>query len=110
MSTRIEATIFVPGYPFGADFFIKAIIEVEHFGQSEVGRGYLADPANYDPGSAPEWSVFGTPELHLDLGGGKSEIQTIGPEFAARLADYITEDKQIIEQVEAAISEAKEDA
>lgn len=110
MTTKIESTIAPPGYPFGADFFIKATIEVEHFGSPEVGRGYMADPDKYDPGSAPEWSVFGTPELHLDLGGGKSEIQTIGPEFAARLADYITEDKQIIEQVESAISEAKEDA
>jgi hypothetical protein len=109
MSTKIDVTLFPSGYPFGADFFIKAVIEVEHFGSAEYIPPYNK-PEDYDPGSGPEWSVFGTPELHLDLGGGKSEIPTIGPEFAARLADFITEDKHIIEQVEASISEAKEDA
>jgi hypothetical protein len=92
------ATLFPPGNPFSADFYIKAEIEVAHFGSPETGRGYMADPMNYDPGSDPEWSVIGKPELFLDC-GGDGEPVAIGEAFADALKDLIESDKDIAEQV-----------
>ena len=98
MSTKIEAIISLPGLHFGADWYVKATIEVTHFGSPEVGRGYMADPRNYDAGSGPEWSIVGTPELFLDS-GGDGEAVTIGPQTADAIREFIESDKAVIEQV-----------
>ena len=100
---KLILTIPLPGHHFGADFYVKTVIEVTDAGTPETGRGYLADPWNYDAGSAPEWSVFGTPELFLDC-GGDGEPVTIGPEFANALRELIEDDKAIKEQVEEKIA------
>ena len=106
---KLTLTIPLPGHHFGADFYVKAVIEVTDAGTPETGRGYLADPWNYDAGSAPEWSVFGTPELFLDC-GGDGETVTIGPEFANALRDLIEDDKAIKEQVEEKIAKGTDDS
>jgi hypothetical protein len=93
-----DAVLFPSGNPFGTDFYIKATIEVEHSGWPETGRSYMADPMNYDPGSDPEWSVTGTPELFLDCGGDGEQV-VIGEALADALVDLIQSDKSLIEQV-----------
>ena len=98
MSTKIEAIIPLPGLHFGADWYIKATIEVESFGTPESGRQTWGDPENYDPGSGPEWSIVGTPELFLDS-GGYGEAVTIGPQTADAIREFIESDKAVIEQV-----------
>lgn len=95
--------IHVPGLQFDTDFFLKAQIAVTSFGEPETGRGYLADPFNYDPGSAPEWSVIGNPELYHDC-GGDGEALTVGGRLADALKEFIENDKAVIEQIESAIA------
>ena len=109
MSTKIDATICLPGLHFGTDWFVKATIEVTHFGSPEVGRGYMADPWNYDAGSGPEWSITGTPALFLDS-GGDGEAVTIGPQVADALREFIESDKRAREQVERIIAKEKAEA
>ena len=109
MSTKIEAIISLPGLHFGTDFYVKATIEVTHFGSPEVGRGYMADPAGYDPGSGPEWSIVGTPALFLDS-GGDGEAVTIGPQTADAIREFIESDAAVIERVEKIIAKEKAEA
>lgn len=104
------ANLFPMGEQFGANFFIKATIEVTDFGSPEVGRSYMADPTNYDPGSAPEWSCAGV-ELFYDCSGPDGERVGIGEKLAEVLREFVEDDDDLIVQVEAAISEfASEDA
>ena len=106
MSTKIDAIICLPGLHFGTDWFVKATVEVTDFGSPEVGRGYMADPRNYDAGSGPEWSIVGTPALFLDS-GGDGEAVTIGPQTADAIREFIETDKAVIEQVERIITNEK---
>ena len=109
MSTKIEIIIPLPGLHFGAAWYVRATIEVENFGTPEVGRGYLADPAGYDAGSGPEWSIVGTPALFLDS-GGDGEAVTLGPQTADAIREFIESDKAVIEQVEKIIAKEKAEA
>ena len=97
------ATLFPLGPIFGTDFYIVAQIAVDHFGSPEVGRGYMADPANYDPGSGPEWFVEGNPELFHDCGNGGEKVE-IGQTLADALDEFICDDPHMIEQVESNIA------
>ena len=104
------ATLFPTGEQFGTDFFMQATICVEDFGSPETGRGYPADPMNYDPGSGPEWSCTAV-ELFYDCGGPDGERVMIGEKLAETLREFVEDDKDLIEQVESKISEfASEDA
>ena len=105
---RITVNLLVPGQQFGADFYVRAVIEVESFGTPETGRGYLADPEGYDAGSGPEWFVAEDPELFLDC-GGDGEQQGVRAEFSSALTDFITSDATMIEQVESAIADMREE-
>jgi hypothetical protein len=110
MSKNLQFTVnlSVPGQQFGADFYIRAVIEVESFGTAETGSGYLADPEGYDAGSGPEWFVAEDPELFLDC-GGDGEQQGVRAELASVLVDFITSDATMIEQVESAIADTRKD-
>ena len=105
---RLTVNLLVPGQQFGADFYIRAVIEVESFGAPETGRGYLADPEGYDAGSGPEWFVAEDSELFLDC-GGDGEQQGVRAELASVLVDFITSDATMIEQVESAIADMREE-
>ena len=110
MSAKIEnAIICLPGLHFGTNWFVKATIEVTHFGSPEVGCGYMADPAGYDAGSGPEWSIIGTPTLFLDS-GGEVEPVTIGPQTADAIREFIESNEAVIEQVERIIAKEKAEA
>ena len=109
MSTRIEIILPLPGLHFGSDWYVRATVEVENFGTPEVGRGYLADPAGYDAGRGPEWSITGTPELFLDS-GGDGEAVTLGPQGSAAIREFIESDKAAIEQVERQIAKERAEA
>jgi hypothetical protein len=91
-----------------ADFYIKAEIQIDSFGSPETGRGYMADPAKYDPGSGPEWSIVGTPELFHDCGGDGEKVQ-IGPKLVEALKEFIESDKRIAEQIEESIAKEQRD-
>ena len=105
---RLTVNLLVPGQQFGADFYIRAVIEVESFGAPETGRGYLADLEGYDAGSGPEWFVAEDSELFLDC-GGDGEQQGVRAELASVLVDFITSDATMIEQVESAIADMREE-
>ena len=109
MSTKIDAIIPLPGLHFGADWFVKATIDVEDFGRPETGRTFYGDPERYDPGSAPEWSIVGTPALFLDS-GGDGEAVTLGPQTADAIREFIESDKAVVEQVERIIAKEKAEA
>ena len=102
----ILLTISVPNLQFGTDFYLKAQIAVTHFGSPETGRAFYGDPERYDPGSGPEWSVVGKPELYHDCGGGGEEL-TIGERLSAALIEFIENDKAMIEKVEEAIASTR---
>jgi hypothetical protein len=106
MATKITATIPLPGLHFGADFYVKAVIEVTHFGSAEYIPPYNR-PDLYDPGGGPDWTVAGTPELFLDS-GGDGEPVAIGPEFAAVIETLLTTDKAAMEAVESQIAKFAE--
>jgi hypothetical protein len=108
MPNKITVNLLVPGQQFGADFYIRAVIEVESFGTAETGRGYLASPEGYDAGSGPGWLVAEDPELFLDC-GGDGEQQGVRAELASALVDFITSDATMIEQVESAIADMREE-
>ena len=106
MTTKITATIPLPGLHFGADFYVSATIEVTHFGCAEYIPPYNR-PDLYDPGGGPDWCVSGLPELFLDS-GGDGEPVTIGPHFAEALREMIETDAAIKVEVEKIIAKAKE--
>lgn len=99
--------LFPKGNPFNADFYIVADIQIDSYGSPETGRGYLADPMNYDPGSDPEWSLCKV-KLFLDCGGDGEPVQ-IGPKFAEAIMEYIEADKDLCEQVCEAIGKFARD-
>lgn len=102
MTTKIPAIIPLPGLHFGADWYVRATIEVTHFGCAEYIPPYNR-PDLYDPGGAPDWCVSGTPELFLDS-GGDGEPVTIGPQFSAALRELIETDDAIETEVEKVIA------
>ena len=103
----VTVTLPVPGNPFGTDFYILATLEIESWGTPETGRGYMADPANYDPGAGPEWSCKSAVLFH-DCGGDGDPVLALDNLLSA-LAEFVESDA-MRPAVEEALTKEKDGA